>query len=80
MAPRPSEGYQARTLWQETATPHPVSRAEPPTTVDLVVVGGGYCGLSAAAEAARRGRSVALLDAHDLGWGASSRNGGMVLP
>ncbi len=45
-----------------------------------VVVGGGYCGLSAAAELARRGRSVVVLDEHDLGWGASTRNGGMVLP
>jgi len=45
-----------------------------------VVVGGGYCGLSAATELVRRGRSVAVLDAHDLGWGASTRNGGMVLP
>ena len=75
-----SEGYQPRVLWQDTATPHPVATAELPGAVDVVVVGGGYAGLSAAAELSRRGRSVALLDAHDLGWGASTRNGGMVLP
>jgi glycine/D-amino acid oxidase-like deaminating enzyme len=75
-----SEGYQARVLWQDTATPHPVATAELPGAVDVVVVGGGYAGLSAATELARRGRSVAVLDAHDLGWGASTRNGGMVLP
>ena len=46
----------------------------------MVVVGGGYCGLSAAAELARRGRSVAVLDRGPLGIGASTRNGGMVLP
>src|ERR1700704_2657291 len=34
----------------------------------------------AAARLAERGRSVALLEAHELGWGASSRNGGMVHP
>ena len=44
------------------------------------MVGGGYCGLSAATELARRGRRAVVLDAHDLGWGASTRNGGMVLP
>ena len=48
--------------------------------VDVVVVGGGYCGLSAAAELARRGRPVAVLDRGPLGIGASTRNGGMVLP
>jgi glycine/D-amino acid oxidase-like deaminating enzyme len=73
-------GYQARVLWHDTASPHPVATAEPPGAADVVVVGGGYAGVSAATELARRGRSVVLLDAHDLGWGASTRNGGMVLP
>ena len=75
-----SEGYQPRVLWQDTATAHLVATADLPGAVDAVIVGGGYAGLSAAAELSRRGRSVALLDAHDLGWGASTRNGGMVLP
>jgi len=43
-------------------------------------VGGGYTGTMAAARLAWRGRSVALLEKHELGWGASSRNGGMVHP
>ena len=73
-------GYQARVLWQDTARPHPVPTAPLPGDADAVVVGGGYCGLSAAGEMARRGRRVVVLDAHDLGWGASTRNGGMVLP
>jgi glycine/D-amino acid oxidase-like deaminating enzyme len=67
-------------LWQRTATPHPVPVTPLPHQADVVVVGGGYCGLAAAAELAGRGRSAVLLDAHDLGWGASTRNGGMVLP
>jgi glycine/D-amino acid oxidase-like deaminating enzyme len=72
--------YRPGVLWQDTATAHLVAPAEPPGGADVVVVGGGYCGLSAGAELARRGRSVVVLDAHDLGWGASTRNGGMVLP
>jgi glycine/D-amino acid oxidase-like deaminating enzyme len=44
------------------------------------VVGGGYTGTMAAARLAWRGRSVALLEKNQLGWGASSRNGGMVHP
>ena len=73
-------GYQSRVLWHDTAVAHAVTPTDLPTTVDVVVVGGGYCGLSAATELVRRGRSVAVLDARDLGWGASTRNGGMVLP
>jgi glycine/D-amino acid oxidase-like deaminating enzyme len=50
-----------------------------PETVDVAVVGGGFCGLSAARTLAKRGVNVAVLEAETLGWGASSRNGGMVL-
>jgi glycine/D-amino acid oxidase-like deaminating enzyme len=50
-----------------------------PARADVAIVGGGYTGLAAARELARRGASVALLEVRTLGWGASSRNGGMVL-
>jgi glycine/D-amino acid oxidase-like deaminating enzyme len=46
----------------------------------VVVVGGGYTGMMAASRLAGHGRSVALLEQHEIGWGASSRNGGMVHP
>jgi glycine/D-amino acid oxidase-like deaminating enzyme len=49
-----------------------------PDTADVVVVGGGYAGINAARELARRGVRVTLLEAHTLGWGASTRNGGIV--
>src|SRR5439155_1180443 len=42
-------------------------------------VGAGYCGLSAARTLAKRGVKVAVFEAETFGWGASSRNGGMVL-
>lgn len=48
--------------------------------VDLVVVGGGFTGVSAALTAAERGASVALLESRSVGWGASGRNGGQVIP
>jgi glycine/D-amino acid oxidase-like deaminating enzyme len=50
-----------------------------PERVDVAVVGGGFSGLSAARTLARGGASVAVLEAETMGWGASSRNGGMVL-
>ena len=46
---------------------------------DVAVVGGGLAGLSAAIELADRGFSVALLEARQVGWGASGRNGGQVI-
>lgn len=50
-----------------------------PETVDVAVVGSGFCGLAAARALAQRGVNVAVLEAETLGWGASCRNGGMVL-
>src|SRR5512144_1320737 len=50
-----------------------------PESVDVAVIGAGFTGLSAARTLARRGASVAVLEAETIGWGASSRNGGMVL-
>ena len=46
---------------------------------DVAVVGGGLAGLSAAIELADRGFSVVLLEAQQVGWGASGRNGGQVI-
>jgi glycine/D-amino acid oxidase-like deaminating enzyme len=46
--------------------------------VEVLVVGGGYTGLSTALHLAERGRSVALLEAREPGFGAAGRNGGQV--
>jgi glycine/D-amino acid oxidase-like deaminating enzyme len=50
-----------------------------PESVDVAVIGAGFTGLSAARTLARGGANVAVLEAQTIGWGASSRNGGMVL-
>lgn len=46
---------------------------------DVAIVGGGLAGLSAALELAQRGLSVRLLEAREVGWGASGRNGGQAI-
>jgi glycine/D-amino acid oxidase-like deaminating enzyme len=43
---------------------------------DVVIVGAGFTGVSAAYHLARAGASVAVVDAQSVGWGASGRNGG----
>ncbi|MEA2612275.1 MAG: hypothetical protein QOI52_234 [Chloroflexota bacterium] len=71
--------YERRALWQATMPALPDrSGRELPDVADVVVVGGGYAGINAARELARRGVAVTLLEAHTLGWGASTRNGGIV--
>ena len=50
-----------------------------PEKVDVAIIGGGYTGLSAARTLAKQGVNVVVLEAETIGWGASSRNGGMVL-
>jgi glycine/D-amino acid oxidase-like deaminating enzyme len=49
-------------------------------TCDVVIIGAGFTGLRAALGIAEAGRDVVVLDAGDVGWGASGRNGGQVNP
>ena len=48
--------------------------------VDVCIIGGGFTGLSAALAAAEAGYSVILLEAESVGYGASGRNGGQLIP
>ncbi|HYY72213.1 MAG TPA: FAD-binding oxidoreductase [Candidatus Bathyarchaeia archaeon] len=69
-----------RNYWPETVTTPPVQSARDlPQNIDVAIVGGGFCGLSAALTLAKRDVNVAVLEAETFGWGASCRNGGMVL-
>lgn len=63
-----------------TTVQMPTPPAQPlPETADVAVIGAGFTGLSAALALAKRGARVIVLDSETIGWGASSRNGGMVL-
>ncbi|WP_027967549.1 NAD(P)/FAD-dependent oxidoreductase [Halomonas halocynthiae] len=50
------------------------------TRADVCVIGGGITGCSAALHLAECGYSVVLLEANDIGHGASGRSGGQILP
>jgi glycine/D-amino acid oxidase-like deaminating enzyme len=66
--------------WHTTVQMPDASNLIPlPEKADVAIIGGGYTGLSAARTLAKRGLKVAVLEAETIGWGASSRNGGMTL-
>ncbi len=64
--------------WWEDAAPPAAATGALPASVDVAVIGSGYTGLSAARETAAAGRSTLVIDAGDLGFGCSSRNGGQI--
>ncbi len=70
---------QEHNYWLTTAEFPKKELARLPERVDVVVIGAGFTGLSAARTLAKRGAKVAVLESETIGWGASSRNGGMVL-
>lgn len=63
--------------WWHDGAPIPDLPVTPPPHADLVIIGAGYTGLSAALFAARRGVDVVVLEVGVPGIGASTRNGGM---
>jgi glycine/D-amino acid oxidase-like deaminating enzyme len=65
--------------WLTTAEFPKIEPRPLPEHVDVAVIGAGFTGLSAARTLAKRGVRVAVLESETVGWGASSRNGGMVL-
>src|SRR5271155_5708439 len=70
---------QEHNYWLTTATFPSTENRPLPDRVDVAVIGTGFTGLSAARTLAKRGARVAVLESETIGWGASSRNGGMVL-
>lgn len=70
------DSYYTRTLADRQQRPFLTGRHG----ADVCIVGAGLAGLTTALELTRAGRSVVLLEAEAVGWGASGRNGGFVSP
>ena len=68
--------YYSRTLRDSRVRPALSGVGE----ADMVIVGGGFAGLTTALELARAGQKVIVLEAESIGFGASGRNGGIVSP
>jgi glycine/D-amino acid oxidase-like deaminating enzyme len=64
--------------WWEAYTPTAEDLADVPRSARVAIVGGGYAGLSTALELAKHGIDAAVLEANEVGYGASTRNGGAV--
>lgn len=70
-----TKSYYAATANDRTR--HPA--LEGTVKADVCVIGGGFSGVATALTMAERGRSVVLLEANRIGWGASGRNGGQMI-
>jgi glycine/D-amino acid oxidase-like deaminating enzyme len=79
--PRLNRDYERRPYWHSTmpALPDRGGR-DLSDTADAVVIGGGYTGIAAARQLAGQGAKTVVLEANSLGWGASTRNGGIAHP
>ena len=68
-------------LWAATACEAPATGSlKGAIETDVIVIGGGFAGLSTALHLAQKGVKVVLLEARQIGFGASGRNGGQVIP
>ncbi|MCY4034433.1 MAG: FAD-binding oxidoreductase [Hyphomicrobiales bacterium] len=72
------EDFRTTSFWRDDVAAPAGEGAGLPGRADVLVVGGGYTGMSAALELARGGREVVVVDGNEAGWGCSSRNGGQV--
>ena len=68
-------------LWTATANRYDKGKLlEGNEEADVVIIGAGFTGLSSAYHLQKLGKSVIVLEQETIGYGASGRNGGMVLP
>lgn len=82
MSPLPSRifhpDFQPRPFWWEAYAPEPLAPLDLPKETRVAIIGAGYAGLSAALALSEAGLDCLVLDANEPGFGASTRNGGMV--
>ncbi len=64
--------------WWETSPRPTTDQGQLASQTDILVIGSGYTGLHAAIELARGGRKVLVVDASEIGFGCSTRNGGQI--
>jgi glycine/D-amino acid oxidase-like deaminating enzyme len=73
-----TDNFKQEPFWWERS-PRPADENNPlPKSADVVIIGSGYTGLSAAIQTAKHGLHTVVVDAESAGWGCSSRNGGQV--
>lgn len=70
--------FKAMPYWWEAYHPVATDPVDVPARVRVAIIGGGYAGLSTALELAKNGIDCVVLEAAELGFGASTRNGGGV--
>ena len=75
-----SPDYKAQPFWWDRTARPAVEEIDLPAKADVLVIGSGYTGLGAALQTARAGRHTVVIDAEDVGFGCSTRNGGQVSP
>ncbi len=70
-----------KSIWAEVSADRiPTAPLSGIIETDILVIGAGFTGLSAAIEARRQGHDVTILEGKAVGWGASGRNNGQVIP
>ncbi|KPA20316.1 Gamma-glutamylputrescine oxidoreductase [Shimia sp. SK013] len=70
------DGPVSESFWADTVQIAPRNSLEGTVTAEVAIIGAGFTGLNAALRLAQNGVSVAVVDANQVGWGASGRNGG----
>ena len=73
-----AKDFRSRPYWWDAYAPAPLPEIPLPKQTAVAIVGAGYAGLTAALELAKHGVECLVLDAAEPGFGASTRNGGMV--
>jgi glycine/D-amino acid oxidase-like deaminating enzyme len=78
-----TDDFKTTPYWWEKTPPPELSllgkpNIELPQKADVVIIGAGYTGLSAALQTARAGRHTVVVDAENAGAGCSTRNGGQI--
>ena len=72
-----TEAKEAGCYWWAEAPPQTIADARWSDQTDIAIIGCGFAGLSAAITLARAGRQVTIFEKEAIGFGASTRNGGI---